>query len=250
MHIEIVRGSPPVTVLTSHDRVALVRLLREASGRLKREMPGIGAYKRMTDSDIWWHLVVQICVRGSAKHMDSLAADPEKFDLAKQEIALDRVTQNGRSFLRQILNRYGMTRFQTRAADAIFDLSRNPKVVKDSRITLLDGLQSIKSVHEQRSELMRRCAVFRLKSASDFMITVGLTDDVIALDVRVVGALNRCLDLELKAGRIQGSRAIYESIEDALRKVCQKAGYPLAVLDRTIFQFTSVNAVDFILTKN
>ena len=42
-----------------------------------------------------------------------------------------------------------------------------------------------------REALLANCPIFKLKSASDFMISSGLCYDVVALDTRVVGVLQR-----------------------------------------------------------
>lgn len=94
---------------------------------------------------------------------------------------------------------------------------------------------------------MARCPAFKRKSASDFMITTGLSHDVIALDVRVVGALKKYVGYETPVGRVQGSRKIYLSVEQALREVCEEAGTTLARLDRTLFQFTSMSAIKYVM---
>jgi len=84
---------------------------------------------------------------------------------------------------------------------------------------------------------MERNPYFKLKSASDFMIVVGLSHDVIAFDTRVVGILNDYFGLNLNVNRVQGSKTIYESLESALRDACERLGISLAHLDRMLFRF-------------
>ena len=76
----------------------------------------------------------------------------------------------------------------------------------------------------------------------------GLSHDVIALDVRVVGALRRYCGYNLTAAQVQARRDVYLSVEDALRQVCREARAPLALLDRVLFQFSGMSAVEFALT--
>jgi hypothetical protein len=53
-----------------------------------------------------------------------------------------------------------------------------------------------------RDALMVRCPVFKVKSASDLMIEMGLSHNVIARDVRLVGALQRYFGYNLSVSRV------------------------------------------------
>ena len=86
-----------------------------------------------------------------------------------------------------------------------------------------------------------------LKSASDFMISVGLSHNVIALDTRVVGFLRKYFNYNVEAGYIQGNRGYYFSLEAALREFCQEKGISLALLDRVIFNFSGLNLLGFLI---
>ncbi|MBM2815864.1 MAG: hypothetical protein HW421_2626 [Ignavibacteria bacterium] len=86
-----------------------------------------------------------------------------------------------------------------------------------------------------------------MKSASDFMISLGLSDNVMALDSRIVGFLTNYLGFNVKVGKIQSNQELYRIIEDSLRKECEKMNIKLAILDRIIFQYSSKSAIDFIL---
>ena len=79
------------------------------------------------------------------------------------------------------------------------------------------------------------------------MIDAGLSHDVIALDVRVVGALRKHFGFNLEAGQVQARRDVYLSVESALREVCAEAGKPLALLDRALFQLGGMTALDFVV---
>ena len=92
---------------------------------------------------------------------------------------------------------------------------------------------------------MERCPVFKPKSASDSMIEVGLSHDVIALDVRVVGGLQKYFSYNLPASKVQEHRDVYLSMESALREVCAEAGASLALLDRALFQLGGMSALEF-----
>ena len=76
------------------------------------------------------------------------------------------------------------------------------------------------------------------------MINVGLSHDVIALDVRVVGVLRRYFAFNLAPSGVQGRRRVYLSVEQALREACPKRA-SLALLDRVLYSFSGTTALDF-----
>jgi thermostable 8-oxoguanine DNA glycosylase len=100
---------------------------------------------------------------------------------------------------------------------------------------------------QTRDELIRRNPIFRLKSTSDFMISVGLSHDVIALDTRVIGIFQDYFEYNVSAGRIQSDLEMYLSLEATLREFCGEQGVSLALLDRLLFKFSDLNAVELVV---
>jgi thermostable 8-oxoguanine DNA glycosylase len=96
---------------------------------------------------------------------------------------------------------------------------------------------------------MRRNPSFKMKSASDFMVDLGLSHDVIALDLRIVGFLNTYLDFDQKVEKIQSNKKFYTLIESSLRKECEKLNIKLSVLDRIIFNYLNISAFDYMYLK-
>ena len=82
---------------------------------------------------------------------------------------------------------------------------------------------------ELREEMVIRSQIFRLKSASDFMITVGLSHDVIALDTRVVGVFQKDFDYNFAAERIQSQRDLYLSLEGSIARILRSSEYSISV---------------------
>jgi thermostable 8-oxoguanine DNA glycosylase len=70
---------------------------------------------------------------------------------------------------------------------------------------------------------------------------------VIALDVRVVGALKKYFEFNLEAAPVQARRDVYLSVEGALRGTCAEAGKPLALLDQALFQLSGMSELDFVV---
>jgi thermostable 8-oxoguanine DNA glycosylase len=112
---------------------------------------------------------------------------------------------------------------------------------------LLHGLSHNDNTDKTRETIMARSGIFGRKSASDFMISVGLSRDVIALDTRIVGVLRKSCGFKLSTGRIQASNSLYRRLESELRAVCQKCRTSLAQLDRLLFKYSNMSALDWVL---
>ncbi len=238
---------PIITTLTEADRGALEHLVRAARGRVR--LPPAGKYKRMTADDLWLALVSQVCVKGSSRGMERIARDAARrkaFGDAVQASSLRRHRSVPRR-LAHVLAEFKATRFPMRSATTLAELLDTETVFAGDCLVLLDGLPTDGAVDALRTELRRRCPAFNMKSASDFMINVGLSHDVIALDTRVVGALRRYFEFNLPVSVVQSRPAVYLSVEGALRDACAELGVPLAQLDRAIFQLAGRTALDFVM---
>jgi len=240
-----VLGRHVETAINEKDREILLLLLRRLGPHSKvselRSIPDISS------NELWWRLVIQVCVRGSASGMERIGKDPRSLKEFRRLTAL-RVWKQHKfkvGYLSGIFKQFGATRFPSPASKSLRKILAAPLTVRDNHVVLLRDLPRSGDVDVVRDALIARCPGFKLKSASDFMISVGLSRDVIALDTRVVGFLQRYLDYEVKAQVLQQSRPKYLSVEAALRTVCKEAGCDLAVLDRTIFQFSTMSSVQF-----
>lgn len=240
-------GGAASTTLTAEDRRKLLCVAREL-GHHARVQP-LGRYQALKSADIWRAIVSQVCVMGSARGIENMPDGSAERRMFDKETSLAAWKTHGFRRAYMVGKLDGATRFPGRAADRLKAIVRTDTAVSGTTVVLLEGLNHDSAPHEVRRELMRRCPLFKLKSASDFMITMGLSDDVMALDTRVVGFLQRRLGFNLKAGQVQGSPEAYSSVEAALRPACGEAGITLAVLDRTIFQLSGVSALDFAMDK-
>src|SRR2546421_5888817 len=187
---------------------------------------------------------LQVRVMGSARHLERIhenAVLRRDFD---ERVSFGVATRKRRSlsYLSDTLREFSATRFPLRAADFLERTLKSQTVFQNGKVVLFEGLSHIATTNELRDEMVRRCPIFRLKSASDFMITVGLSHDVIALDTRVVGVFQKDFDYNFATERIQSQRNLYLSLEVALREFCAAQSIPLALLDRILFQFSNMSA--------
>ena len=79
------------------------------------------------------------------------------------------------------------------------------------------------------------------------LIAVGLSHDVIALDTRVTGVLQKHFGYNVTPGRIQSNRDLYLSLEATLREFCYEQGVSLALLDRLLFKFNVLSAIELVV---
>jgi thermostable 8-oxoguanine DNA glycosylase len=243
----IISGRHIETELSTSDDAVLTKFIELFAPLIK--LPRIGRYSKMGSEEVWQRLVAQVCVRGSARHMERIQTDPiTKRDFNKA-ISLKEIKKKRKkkSYLTTVLKSFSATRFPHRAADNLTTLLKTPTVFNGHRIALFKGLSHKDDPLYVRNILTQRCPIFGLKSASDFMILVGLSHDVIALDTRVVRVFQHYFNYNLSPGKVQRKNSCYYSVEEALRKYCFKNGTSLAILDRILFRYSRVSAFEHLV---
>lgn len=237
-------GGDVQTLLTEADRERLGRVITLFGGYV--DVGPIGQYRTVAAHDVWVSLVGQVCVMGAAGPWERLHASPAVAARFREATSLDVIgrQENPTAYLAETLRSYSATRFHNTAAERLVSLLNAPGVFLDGALVLFEGLSHTDSAIETRDQLIKRCPVFGLKSASDFMIGVGLSHDVIALDTRILGILRKYLGYNLTLSHIQGHRQRYLSVEATLREVCDQQGVSLALLDRLLFRLGNLGAME------
>jgi thermostable 8-oxoguanine DNA glycosylase len=232
------------TVLSDADREALSRII-DLFGQFV-ELETLGRYSTMSAQDAWMALVIQVCVMGSARHFGRIESDTAKRKQFEAAVSLEQVghQSNSLSYLRDTLRDFSATRFPQKSAERLMTVLQSSTVFQEGHLILFQGLSHTDDGIQTRDELIKRCPIFRLKSASDFMIGVGLSHDVIALDTRVVGILQDYFGYNLNPAQVQSNRKVYFSLEEALREFCRGKGVSLALLDRLLFRFSDIGAIE------
>lgn len=239
-------GRKPVTTLRPESKRKLLHLIDKLGAHTVT--PPLGEWKKLTDEALWSHIVSQVCVMGSARPMEKLRDRGQRaaFDAA---LSLKTLASkpNKRAYIEGQLAKFKATRFKNKAAHRLTAAAATPSIVKSTRVVLFADLPR-GGADVIREELLRRSAtLFKRKSVSDLMISVGLSHDVIALDQRVVGLLNARLGYNRKFSSLQASRSIYLSVEECLRGLSKEAKITLGTLDRMLFNFAGLTAVQYLM---
>lgn len=236
----------PVTTIQPETKCKLLHIIEKLAPQTKT--PKLGRWKKLSDENIWSHIVSQVCVMGSAMPMEKLRRSDNSvaFESALSLSTLSTKRDKPR-YIETQLAKFKATRFKNRAARRLAAAFANPSIIQEDRVVLLKGLPH-GDPHAIREELLRRSkGLFKRKSVSDLMIAVGLSHDVIALDQRVVGLLSTYLGYNRKFSNLQSSRSIYLSVEDCLRSVCKEANVTLGNLDRMLFGFAGLTAIEYLI---
>jgi thermostable 8-oxoguanine DNA glycosylase len=235
--------------LSDDDRTKLGRIVALFGPLVEPDLEPIGRYHAMTADELWLVLVEQVCVMGSARYIERLHKDPERYEGFKKAVAMESLSrqQDPVDYLAKTLRKFSVTRFYNKSSERITSMLKSPEVFQGGDFILLRGLSHEGNAIQTRDELIRRNPIFQLKSTSDFMICVGLSHDVIALDTRVVGVFQEHFGYEVSPGRIQSNRDLYLSLEATLREFCSGQGVSLALLDRLLFRFSDLRAIELVV---
>lgn len=246
--MQTVRGNGECqTQLIDDDRMKLGRIVALFGPFV--ELEPIGRYRTMTPDELWLVLVEQVCVMGSARHIERLHNDPEKYEEFKKAVSLQSLSRQRDPvpYLSKTLRDFSAAWFYNKSSEKIASMLKSSEVFQRDDFVLLRGLSHEGDAIQTRDELIRRNPIFRLKSTSDFMIAIGLSHDVIALDTRVVGVFQKHFGYNVSPGCIQFNRDLYLSLEATLREFCCEQGVSLALLDRLLFKFSVLSAIELVV---
>jgi len=215
----------------------------------KTELPPYGKWKNMESEDVWKEILTQFCVMGSARPIEKLEVDAKRYYEFLEKLSiktLSKIKSNRKEYIAKQLREYKATRFHNKNAERINKCLENEEIVRDGKIVFLEDLKNrIISEDQMRDVLLNRLPFFKMKSISDFMITIGASRAFIAFDTRVVGLLNKHFGLNMKLEKIQSDKTLYKKLEEKLRDICSELRIELSLLDRMLFRFNS--AIDYIL---
>ena len=218
----------------------------------------------MSSEEIWEEILIQFCVMAGAQPIERLMSNEENYSEFLTKLSIDnllKLTTDREKYISNKLKEFKATRFYNKNAQRIKNCLENEEIVKDGKVTLLEDLKHSGTLNEDqiREVLLKKMPFFKIKSVSDFMITIGAARGFIAFDTRIVGLLNKYFGLSIWtmksgklesdriAGKIKSNETLYTKIEEKLRDVCRKLGIELSLLDRVLFQFAGKSAIEYML---
>ena len=238
-----------VTYLSEEDIRKITKIVKYLLDQIFS--PQLGMYKEMSEEELWFNLVLKICAVGGREPLYELRKDELRFDEFGERVSLSKLLTKKelrKEYIAGILKEYKATRFYNKQAEKIEALLQNPSVVYQGHFILLNDIDHNKmSYKEIRNLLISRNSYFKLKSASEYMIDVGLSIDVIGLNTRMADILRDHFNLDVERHKLQETKYIYESVEEGLRSGCNQVGIPLAYFDRMLNHYSEKDAISFIL---
>lgn len=227
--------------LSPSDKQVLMDVVRNSQNAIN--LAEVGLYRQLTDAQIWINLVGQVCVMGSSRPWEKLTQAKDIWDDFEEAVSLEKLLKERKrkEYLSKQLKAFSATQFHYLGAERLSNILSCDGVFKDQKLVLFDGFFEGFMAVDIRDELMRRHPFFELKNTSDFMIQLGISDDVIALDTRLIGFFRKHLDCDLNCGQVQANAKIYLSVEQALRVFCEEQDISLALLDRALFRFAAAS---------
>lgn len=185
-------------------------------------------------NELWLKFVEQYTVYGGSGPLVKLKKDKERYEKFKQVVSLDNLLSTNEELwvkvLTIILKEYKATRFYNQQAN-------NLAICLKNRLDIFKVIQSVEDPEDIRDRLIELCPNFSMKSASDYIITIGKAKDFIAFDTRIESVLRSYFNLDKRgAGYIRRYPEIYRLLEYKIRRNIRKTGVKLGQLDRLIFK--------------
>lgn len=196
--------------VTNEDKKKFACIINELKS--KTELPSYGKWKNAKSEDIWEEILIQFCVVGSARPIEKLQVDTERYNEFLEKLSVERlskITSNRKEYIAKQLTEYKATRFHNKNAERINNCLENEEIIGDGKTVFLEDLKNrIISEDQMRDILLKRLPFFKMKSISDFMITIGASRNFIAFDTRVVGLFNKHFGLNMKFEKIQSNETL------------------------------------------
>jgi thermostable 8-oxoguanine DNA glycosylase len=210
-------------------------------------LPKYGLWKGMNPEQLWEKIIAQFCaIQGTKEWKELKKRDYDYRDFIK-EVRLDNLVkkEDRLAFLRYLFERYRPHRYVNKIPVMIDRFLNNQNVLEKGKFVLFDGLQNYDSEDDTRDFLVRNCFGLGMKSVSDFMIEIGMAKTLMAFDTRIIGLLRKHFGLKIETNSIPDT--LYKKLEEELRGVCRNLDLELSLLDRMLYRFAGVSAIDYIL---
>lgn len=240
------------------DRTCVRGFQRIVEGKLT--LPKRNEWKSWSDNELWLEIVGEIAVWGDSSGWENLRDSGDDLDALGIDSSRRVARKGGRKALVERVNNIFIAhkvRFASKKeggkmkAKAVADNFLSKKVVTGKRFTLLRNLVSelkkqkgigssgLKYERKARELLSSRDSPlklngFNLKSASDYLITIGFAKHLVPIDSNIKDMIEAICDLEGFSDYSIPSGG-YERWEDFMREVASRLGIKPFELDRRLY---------------
>ena len=217
----------------------LIDVTKAFRSRTRRHFRRLGAWRRLSNNDIWMRCVYQVAVVGNSACLARLHASRsaqvtlqfERLILlppGKRATAVHSILRTHRvRYVSERPSECHKTRAVLRNLSFLVSVPGGPQ-------GYLRQLATEKDENERARQLGKDLHYIKLKGSRDLMAELGLARNVVALDVRLLNLL-RLAGVRVSS-KAQNHEATYRRLQDALlEQVARPAGVNGVQLDRILF---------------
>jgi hypothetical protein len=202
-------------------------------------------WKRLSNTEIWYWMIGQVMVVGSAGGGKRFWQSPElkkevDFDTLLKKRSDKAIKKSIHYVLREAGARYASIELDKCAKTKA--LHSNFKVVKEYKNGFKDLLKLLHNMRGSNRELdrvyflMDNLEFMKNKSARDFLMNLGMNQNTLAIDIRIQNIFQH-LKIGFPSQAAFGNRIVYESIEEAIKNsICQPLKIKPLHFDRILYQ--------------
>ena len=220
-----------------------LKKIKTAFGR-KAELPSPGEWRDYSSNDIWHTVVEQVMVVGRSEPAEKFRDSPD----LKRRLGTKRLAGLGEAQVRKEINSV-LREVSTRYASADPSKCRKTKALCNNFKVLswtkggpkgfvsryLAPIEGKNADRRRIKYVMKVFSYFKSKSARDFLMTLGLVTDAIAIDVRLQNILRK-VGIKVPEDVLKNAR-VYDKFEERLlTEVCKPLGMKGVHFDRMLYQ--------------
>jgi hypothetical protein len=202
------------------------------------KLPEIDRWKSMTDSEIWISIVVQVGSVGSSYPAEKMKNELRSRDKwYEQLIILSK--ERRKEEIHRILYKFGI-RYVSRNVDNCRKtnaLLKNLELIESfgGPIKYIKRIAQIDDEYVRVSTVIKEMHYIKNKGARDLLISLGLLQNAIAFDVRIINVLKK-FGTELPEGYETDSNSYKELESELIQNICIPCEITGADLDRILYQ--------------
>lgn len=204
----------------------------------KDKMPVYGAWRTMDGEAMWMHLVRIIVAWGRSAPSYRLIASPDFKRMTIGSMKAYQAKHGTEALVKRIhaiLAGYGARYCSPKKdtspkARAIVENLNEPEIIRDTEFVLLKNMAKAR---DPRLYLAETVHGYGMKSASEFLIEIGYTQDYLAFDVRLKRAFSLLFGRDFDRIRTPWNYADFEEV--FREEICPELGIKPAELDAIMF---------------